>query len=234
MNCVIITGGTKGIGLALVNEYAKHGWAVITCARRVEGFVASLPADWQNRVIALAADMSSTDAVKQFASEALAQCELQGWSLKVLVNNAGVFIPGQVHTEDEGLLEHQLNTNLLSAYHMTRAILPTMLPNATGHIVNMCSIASFMAYPNGGSYSISKWALLGFTKVLRAELLTKGIKVTAVMPGATLTPSWDGVDLPAERLMPAEEIAEAVWNATNTSGRTVVEEIVLRPQLGDL
>lgn len=234
MNCVIITGGTKGIGLALVNEYAKHGWAVITCARRVEGFVASLPADWQNRVIALAADMSSTDAVKQFAAEALAQCELQGWSLKVLVNNAGVFIPGQVHTEDEGLLEHQLNTNLLSAYHMTRAILPAMLPNATGHIVNMCSIASFMAYPNGGSYSISKWALLGFTKVLRAELLTKGIKVTAVMPGATLTPSWDGVDLPAERLMPAEEIAEAVWNATNTSGRTVVEEIVLRPQLGDL
>ena len=103
-----------------------------------------------------------------------------------------------------------------------------------GHIFNMCSVASLMAYPNGGSYSISKYALLGFSKNLRLELKDKGIKVTGIMPGATWSASWEGVELPEERLMQASDIALAVWSATQMSPSAVVEDIVLRPQLGDL
>ncbi len=154
--------------------------------------------------------------------------------LDVLINNAGLFLPGKISEEQEGSLETQLETNLYSAYHLTRALLPIMIPQGRGHIFNMCSIASFMAYPNGGSYSISKFALLGFSKVLREEMKPKGLKVTSIMPGAAWSDSWAGVDLPHERLMEASDVAKAVWGCYDMSDAAVVEELVLRPQLGDL
>jgi short-subunit dehydrogenase len=90
------------------------------------------------------------------------------------------------------------------------------------------------AYPMGGSYSIAKFALLGFSKVLREELKPKGIKVTAIMPGATWSDSWQGVDLPYERLMQPSDIAQMVWSASQLSPAAVVEDIIIRPLLGDL
>jgi len=127
-----------------------------------------------------------------------------------------------------------IETNLYSAYHLSRAIVPNMITNGHGHIFNMCSIASKIAYPNGGSYSISKFALLGFSKVLREELKTQNIKVTSIMPGATWSASWEGVELPESRLMQAEDIAKVVWTALEMSPSAVIEDITLRPQLGDL
>jgi len=112
--------------------------------------------------------------------------------------------------------------------------LPQMIHNRSGHIFNICSIASIMAYANGGSYSISKFAMLGFNKVLREEMKPHGIRVTAVLPGATLTPSWDGADLPASRLMKPEDVADAVMGAYLLSKNSVVEEILIRPQEGDI
>ena len=103
-----------------------------------------------------------------------------------------------------------------------------------GSIINMCSIASFMAYPNGGSYTISKFAMLGFSKVLREEMKPYGIKVTAVMPGSTWSDSWKGADFPDERLMKPGDVAEAVLSVTRMSPASVVEELIIRPQLGDL
>jgi hypothetical protein len=91
-----------------------------------------------------------------------------------------------------------------------------------------------MAYPQGGSYSISKYALLGFSKSLREELKSYNIKVTAVMPGATLTDSWKDSELPEERFIPAEDIASIIYNTTLLSDRTVVEDIIIRPQAGDI
>jgi NAD(P)-dependent dehydrogenase (short-subunit alcohol dehydrogenase family) len=91
-----------------------------------------------------------------------------------------------------------------------------------------------MAYPNGGSYAISKFALLGFSRCLRAELKEYGIRVTAVMPGATLTDSWAGTSYPNDRFMPPEDVAEMVFSAYSLSTRSVVEDIIIRPQLGDL
>jgi len=98
----------------------------------------------------------------------------------------------------------------------------------------MCSVASLMAYPHGGSYSISKFALLGFSKVLREEMKDKGIKVVSIMPGATWSNSWAGVEQPEERLMQAHDIALVVMSAIQLSPSAVMEEIILRPQLGDL
>jgi short-subunit dehydrogenase len=152
-------------------------------------------------------------------------------NVNVLINNAGIYIGGQIINEPENTLEHLLETNLMSAYRLTRRILSAKKPN---HIFNICSVASLNAYPNGGAYSISKFALLGFSKNLREELKPLGIKVTAVLPGATWSDSWAGVELPRERLMEAKDIADSVWAAFVLSPSAVVEEILLRPILGDL
>jgi short-subunit dehydrogenase len=90
------------------------------------------------------------------------------------------------------------------------------------------------AYENSGSYSISKFALLGFSKTLREELKTYNIKVTSILPGATLTDSWSGTDLPESRFSKPEDIAELIYIITQLSKFSVVEDIVIRPQLGDI
>jgi short-subunit dehydrogenase len=150
----------------------------------------------------------------------------------VLVNNAGYFVPGSVLDEPSGTLESMIETNLYSAYYTTRGLSNQI--KTGGHIFNMCSIASIKAYPNGGSYAISKFALLGFSKVLREELKPAGVRVTAILPGATKTDSWAGSTLPDSRFMKPEDVAEAVFSAWSLSPHSVVEELLIRPQLGDI
>ena len=155
-------------------------------------------------------------------------------TLDVVVNNAGTFIPGDISNEPDGALEQMLEVNLYSAYHTTRTLLPKMMAEKSGHIFTMCSIASLAAYPNGGAYSISKYALLGFTKNLRRELMPYNIKVTAVIPGAVYTDSWKGSGIAESRIMEAEDIAMMVYTTSRLSPQATVEEILIRPQLGDL
>lgn len=230
---IVITGGTKGIGRALVLQFAENGFDVITCARNkadLEVLKEEIEKSFNSIVHVLTADLSKREDVADFADFVLSKTP----KVDVLINNTGVFLPGSIQDEPEGNLEMMMNTNLYSAYHLTRALLPAMLPHKKGHIFSMSSIAGITAYANGGSYSITKYAMQGFTKCLRDELKEEGIKVTSVLPGATFTASWEGVDLPHERFMKAEDVAESVWSAYSLSDRTVVEEIVLRPQLGDI
>lgn len=231
---VLVTGGTKGIGRAVIDEFFEHGAHIATCSRS-QSDLDDLKNDLKSRdgsrqIWTQMCDMSKKSQVEQLAHQLLDE-----WgTVDILVNNAGIFIPGETCKEEDGVLESMMETNLYSAYHLTRAIVPAMVQQGSGHIFNMCSIASKIAYPNGGSYSISKFALLGFTKVLREELKAKGIKVTAILPGATWSDSWSGVDLPKDRLMEARDIALAVYSAVQMSPSAVVEEITIRPQLGDL
>jgi short-subunit dehydrogenase len=136
--------------------------------------------------------------------------------------------------EAQGVLESQIAANLYSAYHTSRAIVPAMIKAGSGHIFNICSIASLQAYTQGGSYSISKFALDGFSKNLREELKDKGIKVTGVYPGATYTNSWAGSGVEPSRIMGSNDIAKMILAAAKLSPQAVVEDIVMRPLLGDL
>lgn len=232
MNAVI-TGGTKGIGRAIANLLASKGINLFICSRNLsdlQEMKATIEKNNNSTVYIEVVDMSIKSEVQSFASHVLEEVE----QIDILINNAGLFIPGALAEEEDGALEQMINTNLYSAYYLTRSLLPGMMDQGHGHIFNMCSIASKIAYPNGGSYSISKFALLGFSKVLREELKEKGVKVTSILPGATWSNSWAGVDLPHERLMESEDIAISVWAALQMSPSAVVEEIILRPQLGDL
>ena len=136
--------------------------------------------------------------------------------------------------EPDGFMENILNLNFYSAYHLTRALLPSMIKKGKGHIFNMCSVASLKAYEGGGSYSVSKFAMYGFSQNLRLELMPHGIKVTSVFPGAVLTDSWGDLDNSNGRIMVVDDIVEMMYAATKLSPQAVVEEILIRPQLGDM
>ncbi|MBL7834312.1 MAG: SDR family oxidoreductase [Cyclobacteriaceae bacterium] len=231
---IVVTGGTKGIGRAIAVRFAREDFDVAICARKPDEleklkreFGQHYPAA---RVYTLSADMADRKQIDSFVNF-VTQI---GQPVDVLVNNAGYFVPGSIATEKEGVLEDMMNANLFSAYHMTRGLVGQMTARKSGHIFNMCSIASIQPYANGGSYAITKFALLGFSKCLREELKTAGVRVTAILPGATRTASWDGVDLPDDRFMSAEDVAETVFAAWALSKRSVVEEILIRPQLGDI
>lgn len=230
---LVVTGGSKGIGRAIIGKFASSGFDIATCARTTADLVSLKEAtekEFGVRVHVHTADLSERNQVDGFAEFVKGL----GRSVDVLVNNAGTFTPGLVTEEPDGSLEKMINGNVYSAYHLTRGLISDMKARRSGHIFNMCSIASIKAYPNGGSYAISKFALLGFTRVLREELKEFGIRVTAMIPGATRTASWEGVNLPDERFMKVEDVADAVYSAYALSGRSVVEEIILRPQLGDI
>ncbi len=227
---VIISGGSQGIGKALVKKFLQEGFTVYTCGRHAEKLTA-LEHEFSNSSLkTFVADLSQKNQVYEFANWILTHEN----TIDVLINNAGFFMPGQIQNEEDGVLEAQIEANVYSAYHLTKALLPTFQAKKSGHIFTICSTASITAYTAGGSYCISKFALLGFTKVLREELKTQGIKVTAVLPGATLTPAWDGVNLPESRFIPAEDVASTIYSAYQMSPSTVLEEILIRPQLGDI
>lgn len=231
---IIVTGASRGIGKAIAARFIREGWDAVLSSRQ-EAAVQAAARELATlhpsaRVAAYAADLGDPGQVDIFARQAL---EFLG-TVDVLVNNAGVFHPGAILEEADGMLEDTLRVNLLSAYHLTRAVVPVMKDQGHGYIFNMCSTASLRAYPNGGSYSISKFALLGFSKNLRQELLPCGIRVSAVCPGPTLTDSWKGFEGPEDRMMRPEDVAEVVWSACALSPQAVLEEIVMRPQLGDI
>lgn len=230
---VLVTGATKGIGRAIAEVFAREGAALTICARsrdELEDCRMSLAGMHKAEVLALPCDASKKEEVIDFANKVK-----EHWHrLDVLVNNAGAFIPGNVTEEEDDALEKMIETNLYSAYHLTRALLELMVPHRSGHIFNMSSVAALQAYPNGGSYSISKFALRGLSKALREELKEHNIKVTTLNMGAVYTPSWEGVELPKSRFADPEDVASLVYDIYKLSERTVVEEVLLRPMLGDI
>lgn len=233
MNAVI-TGASRGIGRATAEIFATHGYDLYLCSKNEKNLsetVEELKQDFPNVSISgRAYDLGKKLEANQFGEWVNSNAD----TVDVLVNNVGTFIQGNVSDEPDGALEAMLEVNLFSAYYTTRAILPKMKEVKSGHIFTVCSIASLAAYPNGGAYSISKFALLGFSRNLRRELQPSGIKVTAIIAGAVYTDSWKGSGVSEQRIMEAEDISKIIFNATQLSPQAVPEEIIVRPQLGDL
>jgi short-subunit dehydrogenase len=231
---VVITGASRGLGKAIAHIFAQNGHNLYLTSRNevalykaVEELMVAYP---DVTIKAQAFDLSVKEQAQAFGNWVLHF----NVPIDVLVNNAGLFDPGSVYNEPDGTLEHMMAVNLFSAYHVTRSVIDKLIQQNSGHIFNMCSIASFKAYPNGGAYSISKYALAGFSTNLREEMKPFNIKVTAVYPGAAYTDSWEGSGVDRKRIMQPDDIAKLIYTASQLSPQACVEEITLRPQLGDL
>ena len=230
---VVVTGASQGIGRAIAEAFAGREGARVALVARTESKLEATAAACRDS--GGEARVLPTDVTDEAAVAEMAAAVRDAWGVPdVLVNNAGLFRYAPL---DELTLEgfrEQLDVNLTGAFAVTQAFLPAMRERGAGHLFYMGSVASIQAYPGNAGYCAAKHGVRGLARVVREETKDEGLRVTTVIPGATYTPTWDGVDLPEDRFMPPEDVARAVVDATDLSARTVLEELVLRPQEGDV
>ena len=232
---VLITGASQGIGeaiaLAFAAEYGRRARLALV-ARSADALANVAERCRQRGALArtFPCDVTDDAAVADMGRSVADHFGVPD----VVVNNAGHFEPGGFLETSPEAFRRQLDVNVTSAFLVTRAFLAGMLERGSGRVLMMGSVASVQGYPGGTAYGAAKHALLGLARALREETKGTGIGVTTLLPGATLTPSWDGVDVPPERLMPAHDIAHVAVELASLSARTVVEEVLIRPAGGDL
>ncbi|RNL51237.1 SDR family oxidoreductase [Pedobacter jejuensis] len=223
----LITGATKGIGKAIAIKLCKEGYDLVLVARNqneLEKFRDEL-SNFGRTIFIYAADC----AVKQQVYELLNTIENEIGFIDVLVNNVGAFMPGSLFDEDDETFEMQQQINVNAGYYISKLIGKKMRVAQRGHIFNICSVASNAPVKNGGSYSVTKAAMLSLNHVLRQELAPHNVKVTAFLPGSTKTSSWDGTTIPDEKFVQPEDIAEILFTILNLSKGVNVDEVLITP-----
>jgi NAD(P)-dependent dehydrogenase (short-subunit alcohol dehydrogenase family) len=235
MPTVLITGASQGIGAAVADAFAAAYGAearlalVARSAAKLEAVAVRALARGAEAV-PFPCDVTDDEAVARMAADVVATFGVPD----VLVNNAGAFSPGGVLEMRPADFRADIEVNLTSAFLVTRAFLPAMVVRGVGDVFFMASVASLKGYPRGVAYGAAKHGLLGLARSLREEVRERGLRVVALLPGATYTASWAASGLPEERFMPPEDLARLVVEIHRLSGRTVVEEVLLRPLLGDV
>lgn len=227
---VVITGASRGIGRHIALSFAEHtDRGLILLARTEKDLLHTKQLCRQvgdNAIYIYACDLSNADALSEFSLP-------QGFEKPaILVNNAGAYLYKKLeHTRSEEFRE-QIETNLLTAVHVTNHFLPDIKEMDRGLVINICSVGSLQGLPESGAYSASKHALLGYTRSLRREMLQSNIAVSAINLGQTQSTSWNESDVNAEMLIDPRDVAELLVVLSRLSPRTVAEEIILTPQHG--
>ncbi|RZK20589.1 MAG: SDR family oxidoreductase [Pedobacter sp.] len=223
----VITGATKGIGRAIAIKLWQEGYHLALVARGLEELE-------ELRDELLVTDRNiliySVDcALKEEVSQFLKAVEADFGFADVLVNNVGAFMPGGLLDEDDETFEIQQAINVNACYYISKFFGKKMRSEQRGHIFNICSVASKAPVANGGSYSVTKAAMLSLNHVLRQELAPHNVKVTAFLPGSTKTSSWEGTTIPDEKFVQPADIAETLYTILNLSKGVNVDEVLITP-----
>ncbi len=226
---VVITGASSGIGTSIAELFyqdAAHEMILIGRSERRLGAVAESTGAYP-----LICDITDEAQVKNAGQVILERFQSPP---DVLINNAGNFAPKPFLATSPALFKEQIDSNLTGCFLITKSLLPAMIRRNAGHVFFMGSVASIKGYAGASAYCAAKHGLIGLARAIRAETLKSGLRITTILPGATLTPSWEGSPLPEERFMPPEDIARCIMDVWKLSNRTVVEELLVRPREGDI
>jgi len=225
---IIITGASKGLGKAIATLFAQKGYTLFLCARNEKALLHTAQTlqlqNPQSKIYTKAIDISISANAKEFANWCLSY-----GTPNILINNAAQFIAASLLHEEEKTLENLMHTNVYSAINITKILLPAMMQHKQGHIFNICSTAAIQAYTKASSYSITKHALLGFSRNLCHELKPNCIKVTAIIPGAIHTESWMNEKVDKTCMLSVDEVAEKIYTTSLLSFQNNEEEIILQP-----
>lgn len=230
---VWVTGASSGIGKAAALEFARVGKKVIASSRRhtiLELIQKEFPDESKNIEI-VPCNIESNHNVQQAAKKFLTD-----YDIECLINNAGItsFKPAEENTIKE--IEDIINTNLLGAIYCIKAVLPCMIRNKKGTIINILSTAAEQVFTNSTAYAASKAGLLAYSNSLREEVRKYNIRVINVLPGPTYTPMWsqDKLNEFGDEMMQPEDIARVLVSAYLQDKQLVTEKIILKPVRGDL
>ncbi len=226
---ILVTGASSGIGEAVADQLAREHHTVVLTGRnrkKIEAAAREMASRGQ-RVVAIPGDMTVEEDVRAIVAESLKTFG----AVNAVVHSAGVFRMNRLEATPTEEWRQVLDTNLTSTYFLIKYLLPHFYKQGAGHVIALSSIAGKIGFPQETAYCASKWGLMGFLAALRLEAAPKGVKVTAILPGATLTPAWNtfGGKLPRESMMAAQTVAEAVSYALSQPAEANVDEIHLMP-----
>ena len=223
----IVTGASRGIGLAIARRLGHLGARVALCSRTaadVKQAAAALRAEGID-ALGLAADVGFAKSVRQFA----ARVQKDLGDVSVLVNNAGVSVFRPAHEIEEAEWDRVLGTNLKGAFLMSREVAPQMIRRKRGHIIHIASLAGKNTFAGGGAYCASKWGLRGLAGCMAEDLRGHGIRVSVVFPGSVHTEFSPHTGKDPARMLQPDDVAHVVEMLVLQSPNSFVSEVDLRP-----
>lgn len=223
----LITGASRGIGLAIARSLATMGAKLALCARD-PGRLIAVAAEFERSgipVLAVPADVSRPRDIASLVQKT----EQALGPIEILVNNAGIGVFGPIQDATEANWDAVLDTNLKSAFLLSRSVAPGMIARQAGHIINIASLAGKNAFAGGAIYCASKWGLLGLTECMAEDLRAHGIRVSAVCPGSVATDFSPHSKKDPRKMLQPEDIAHAVEMLLTQAPQSFISEVVLRP-----
>lgn len=223
----LITGASRGIGLAIAKSLAAMGAKISVCARDA-GRLIAVAADLERHgitVLAVPADVSRAGDVATLVQKT----EQSLGPVEILVNNAGIGVFSPIQEAAETDWDSVLDTNLKSVFLLCRAVAPGMISRRSGHIVNIASLAGKNAFPGGGIYCASKWGVLGLTECMAEDLRSFDIRVSAICPGSVATDFSPQSKKDPRKMLQPEDVAHAVSMIVTQAPQSFISEVLLRP-----
>ncbi|MBK7446914.1 MAG: SDR family oxidoreductase [Ignavibacteria bacterium] len=229
-----ITGASTGIGKEIAMEFSRAGHIVVVTARR------------KSRLVKIVSEIKFADReASAFVCNVMSERSVQitakrirekYGSIDVLVNNAGVTVFKSFLETKTFDYDNVIDTNLRGSFLCMKNVIPQMIKNKKGHIINILSVAANTAFENSSVYSASKAGLLAMSNGLREEVRRYNIKVTNILPGATETPMWDSKSRQRykNRMMSPSDIARITLEVFQQPRKVLIEEVIIRPVKGDI